>query len=174
MTCRLPGREVRNPYDAARLSAPCSWKKVVKKHAAARKLRIQSSRRRCTYNLCSHDHAHARQLRRVPISRQAAQLDGRSLQLHIAGATVKASYELEYGSDSIEMHADAITEGQRVVLIDDLVATGGTLAAGAHPSGSCSIFYLFGVVSFQCNSRHWRAPAGGARRRPGRHRRQAR
>ena len=48
-----------------------------------------------------------------------------------AGKTVSASYDLEYGSDAIEVHADAITAGQRVVLVDDLIATGGTLAAGA-------------------------------------------
>lgn len=46
---------------------------------------------------------------------------------------MKATYDLEYGSDAIEVHADAIQEGQRVVLVDDLIATGGTLAAGgAH------------------------------------------
>jgi len=42
----------------------------------------------------------------------------------------RVSYELEYGTDTIEMHIDAIDKGQRVVLIDDLLATGGT-AAGA-------------------------------------------
>ena len=41
-----------------------------------------------------------------------------------------AEYQLEYGSDKIEMHVGAIREGQRVVLLDDLIATGGTLAAG--------------------------------------------
>ena len=41
-----------------------------------------------------------------------------------------AEYQLEYGSDKIEMHKGAIKEGQRVVLLDDLIATGGTLAAG--------------------------------------------
>ncbi|MEL6329473.1 MAG: adenine phosphoribosyltransferase [Planctomycetota bacterium] len=38
-------------------------------------------------------------------------------------------YELEYGSDRLEMHADAISGGQRVVIVDDLLATGGTMAA---------------------------------------------
>ena len=41
-----------------------------------------------------------------------------------------AEYQLEYGSDKIEMHIGAIKEGQRVLLLDDLIATGGTLAAG--------------------------------------------
>ena len=47
-----------------------------------------------------------------------------------AGPTVGASYQLEYGEDRIEMHTGAIQKGQRVLLIDDLIATGGTLAAG--------------------------------------------
>ncbi|CAL8469921.1 g9463 [Coccomyxa elongata] len=48
----------------------------------------------------------------------------------LPGETIGASYKLEYGEDRIEMHAGAITEGQRVLLLDDLIATGGTLAAG--------------------------------------------
>lgn len=43
--------------------------------------------------------------------------------------TINASYDLEYGSDKLEMHSDAIQEGSRVVLIDDLLATGGTAKA---------------------------------------------
>ena len=43
--------------------------------------------------------------------------------------TTSASYELEYGTDTIEMHVDAVKPGQRVLLIDDLLATGGTAAA---------------------------------------------
>ena len=45
--------------------------------------------------------------------------------------TVSASYELEYGSAEIEMHKDSIKPGQKVVLIDDLIATGGTIEAAA-------------------------------------------
>ena len=41
-----------------------------------------------------------------------------------------ATYELEYGSATVEMHTDAVGEGERVVLIDDLIATGGTMMAG--------------------------------------------
>ena len=43
--------------------------------------------------------------------------------------TVKVSYDLEYGSDSLEMHSDAIEPGQRVLIVDDLLATGGTARA---------------------------------------------
>ena len=43
--------------------------------------------------------------------------------------TVSAKYDLEYGSAEIEMHKDAVKPGQKVVLVDDLIATGGTLAA---------------------------------------------
>ena len=42
---------------------------------------------------------------------------------------VRATYELEYGSDTLEMHDDAITTGQRVLIVDDLLATGGTARA---------------------------------------------
>ena len=44
--------------------------------------------------------------------------------------TVQESYELEYGSATVEMHTDAVKLGDRVVLIDDLIATGGTMMAG--------------------------------------------
>lgn len=40
--------------------------------------------------------------------------------------TVQVSYDLEYGSDSLEIHADAIESGQRIVIVDDVLATGGT------------------------------------------------
>ncbi|MDX3907875.1 MAG: adenine phosphoribosyltransferase [Pigmentiphaga sp.] len=44
--------------------------------------------------------------------------------------TIAEQYSLEYGSSSVEMHADAVRPGQRVLLVDDLVATGGTMLAG--------------------------------------------
>jgi len=43
--------------------------------------------------------------------------------------TISASYDLEYGQDVLEMHKDAIDPGQRVLIVDDLIATGGTAAA---------------------------------------------
>jgi adenine phosphoribosyltransferase len=42
---------------------------------------------------------------------------------------LQVSYDLEYGTDSLEMHKDAIVEGQRVLIVDDLLATGGTAQA---------------------------------------------
>ena len=47
----------------------------------------------------------------------------------LPSATVRATYDLEYGSDSLEMHQDAIDRGQRVLIVDDLLATGGTARA---------------------------------------------
>jgi adenine phosphoribosyltransferase len=44
--------------------------------------------------------------------------------------TVAETYELEYGSATVELHTDAVKSGDRVVLIDDLIATGGTMMAG--------------------------------------------
>ncbi len=49
----------------------------------------------------------------------------------LPGPTVSAEYELEYGTDALEIHQDAIGEGQRVLIVDDLLATGGTAAATA-------------------------------------------
>jgi adenine phosphoribosyltransferase len=44
--------------------------------------------------------------------------------------TVEETYELEYGSATVELHTDAVHAGDRVLLIDDLIATGGTMMAG--------------------------------------------
>jgi adenine phosphoribosyltransferase len=47
----------------------------------------------------------------------------------LPAAVVSATYELEYGTDTLEMHTDALAPGARVVMVDDLLATGGTMAA---------------------------------------------
>ena len=47
----------------------------------------------------------------------------------LPSTTIKASYSLEYGTDSLEMHDDAIERGQKVLVVDDLLATGGTARA---------------------------------------------
>ncbi|GAM69283.1 adenine phosphoribosyltransferase [Vibrio sp. JCM 19236] len=44
-------------------------------------------------------------------------------------ATISQSYELEYGTDTLEIHTDAIVEGDKVLMVDDLLATGGTIEA---------------------------------------------
>ena len=53
--------------------------------------------------------------------------------------TVSESYDLEYGSDSIEIHKDAVEEGKKVLIIDDLLATGGTAKA------ACNLFKKVGA-----------------------------
>ncbi|HOH30233.1 MAG TPA: adenine phosphoribosyltransferase [Candidatus Hydrogenedentes bacterium] len=47
----------------------------------------------------------------------------------LPGDTIQESFALEYGTDTVEMHRDAIQRGQRVLILDDLLATGGTVAA---------------------------------------------
>ncbi|MFP4140653.1 MAG: adenine phosphoribosyltransferase [Planctomycetota bacterium] len=46
--------------------------------------------------------------------------------------TIAESYELEYGTDTIEIHSDAIAPGQKVLMLDDLLATGGTMSAACE------------------------------------------
>jgi adenine phosphoribosyltransferase len=49
----------------------------------------------------------------------------------LPAATIQESYQLEYGSDTLELHRDAIIPGERILIIDDLLATGGTVLAAA-------------------------------------------
>jgi adenine phosphoribosyltransferase len=50
----------------------------------------------------------------------------------LPAATISESYSLEYGTDTVQIHADAIRPGQKVLMIDDLLATGGTMAAACR------------------------------------------
>ena len=70
----------------------------------------------------------------------------------LPGITVRHTYALEYGTDTIEIQQDAIKKGARVVLVDDLLATGGTMAAavkllqqvgGEVPAAACVIELTF-------------------------------
>lgn len=48
----------------------------------------------------------------------------------LPGPTLSQEYDLEYGTDTMQIHSDALHEGQRVLMVDDLIATGGTAEAG--------------------------------------------
>ena len=50
----------------------------------------------------------------------------------LPAATVRIEYDLEYGKDSLELHTDAVRPGQRVLIVDDLLATGGTALANCR------------------------------------------
>jgi adenine phosphoribosyltransferase len=58
--------------------------------------------------------------------------------------TVGQEYELEYGTDRIEMHVDAVSQGERVLLVDDLIATGGTAIA------ACKLIESMGGTVVEC------------------------
>ncbi|MFY7731213.1 MAG: adenine phosphoribosyltransferase [Flavobacterium sp.] len=60
-------------------------------------------------------------------------------------STLKATYELEYGTDTLEVHTDAIKPGERVLIHDDVLATGGTAKA------VCELVERLGGVIVQCN-----------------------
>lgn len=71
----------------------------------------------------------------------------------LPGETVAYEYDLEYGTDVVEIQADAVQPGQRVVILDDLLATGGTMQAsvelirkvGGDPRGAACIIELDGL-----------------------------
>jgi adenine phosphoribosyltransferase len=79
--------------------------------------------------------------RRVPLVlvRKKGKLPGRTLQ---------ARFALEYGEDVVEVHASDLSPGMRVLLVDDLIATGGTLkaAAGLIEKAGARVVEVFGVV----------------------------
>jgi len=89
------------------------------------------------------------------ISAPLAYLSGRGFAMvrkrgKLPGKVIPYSYDLEYGTDTVEIQADAVKRGQRVVVLDDLLATGGTMAAGiqllrkigAHVTGAGTIIDL--------------------------------
>jgi adenine phosphoribosyltransferase len=66
----------------------------------------------------------------------------------LPGKTIGEKYSLEYGKDEIEMHVGAVKAGQRVLLIDDLIASGGTMAAGLHLMGMyCSFVWKVSMLN---------------------------
>jgi adenine phosphoribosyltransferase len=80
--------------------------------------------------------------------------------------TIGATYDLEYGTDSVEMHTDALNPGQRALLVDDLIATGGTAeatcrlieTAGAEVVGCgflVNLAFLKGVDKLKKYDVHW-------------------
>jgi len=62
----------------------------------------------------------------------------------LPAATIAAEYELEYGRDRIEMHVDAVARGDRILVVDDLLATGGTMQA------ACSLIDRSGGQVVEC------------------------
>src|SRR2546430_15243848 len=63
--------------------------------------------------------------------------------------TLKAAYELEYGVDTLEVHRDALVPGLQVVLVDDVIATGGTIRAAMDlvQKMQCEIFDFFLIIA---------------------------
>lgn len=61
----------------------------------------------------------------------------------LSGEVISEEYSLEYGTDKMEMHVGAVQAGERALVVDDLIATGGTLAAAIR---------LLGILSFLWNS----------------------
>jgi adenine phosphoribosyltransferase len=55
----------------------------------------------------------------------------------LPSGTIREEYDLEYGTDAVEMHVDAILPGEKVLVVDDLIATGGTALAAARLAERC-------------------------------------
>jgi adenine phosphoribosyltransferase len=62
----------------------------------------------------------------------------------LPSATTRVSYDLEYGTDAVEMHTDALSHGARVVVVDDVIATGGTARA------TCELVTRLGATPVAC------------------------
>jgi len=63
----------------------------------------------------------------------------------LPGKTIRQEYDLEYGTDALEMHSDAIVKGDKVLVHDDVLATGGTASA------TCKLIEKMGGEIVQCN-----------------------
>jgi adenine phosphoribosyltransferase len=79
----------------------------------------------------------------------------------LPGNTIEASYNLEYGEDKLAIHADAIQPGQNVLIVDDLLATGGTIATTAdliRQAGGNTVGALFLIELTYLNGRDVLSP----------------
>jgi adenine phosphoribosyltransferase len=81
----------------------------------------------------------------------------------LPGAVIEESYSLEYGSDRLQVHRDALPAGARVLLVDDVLATGGTLAAAARLVSRLGLELVGGAVLMELAAldgrRHWASTA---------------
>ena len=67
----------------------------------------------------------------------------------LPGEVISEEYTLEYGTDRIEMHVGAVETGDRALIVDDLIATGGTLGAAIKLLGNIDSFLLLALL-FEC------------------------
>lgn len=79
----------------------------------------------------------------------------------LPGKTASCAYQLEYGSDSLEIHEDAVRPGQRVLLCDDLLATGGTAAAAIGLIRQLGGEVVGAAFAVELNFLHGRAKLAG-------------
>lgn len=69
----------------------------------------------------------------------------------VSGEVISEEYSLEYGTDKMEMHVGAVQAGERALIIDDLIATGGTLCAAMRLLGNLLCDYAeICVLKFNC------------------------
>ncbi len=74
--------------------------------------------------------------------------------------TLRSEYELEYGTDALEIHADGLTKGQKVLIVDDVLATGGTLAACCALARQCGASVAAVVVLIELDELSGRSRLG--------------